>query len=160
MFLQQTVTSKCTPSQCSFTIGADSYTKTKYSNEMPNNYFTMHISHTDVLTYPPTPHNSHKHLHICTQPKIKTFRCYTNPCSRLHSLLCSHNSHTNHCSEQNESNPPHLFTLLLEDPFATHHNQMHILFGLIMRGGCVKKWQCETVKFLATVPTLLCENNG
>jgi len=44
--------------------------------------------------------------------------------------------------------------------FATHHNQMHVQFGLIMRGGCVKKRQCVTVKLLATVPTLLCENNG
>jgi len=28
-----------------------------------------------------------------------------------------------------------------------------------MRGGCVKKRQCVTVKHLATVPTVLCENN-
>ena len=37
---------------------------------------------------------------------------------------------------------------------------MHIQFGLIMRGGCVKNRQCVTVKLLATVPTLLSENNG
>ena len=37
---------------------------------------------------------------------------------------------------------------------------MHVPFGLIMRGGCVKKQQCVTVKFLATVSTLLCEKMG
>ena len=47
-----------------------------------------------------------------------------------------------------------------EQSFATHHNQMHVPFGLIMRGGCVKKQQCITVKFLATVSTLLCEKMG
>jgi len=29
-----------------------------------------------------------------------------------------------------------------------------------MRGGRVKKRQCTTVKLLATVPILLCDNNG
>jgi len=29
-----------------------------------------------------------------------------------------------------------------------------------MKGGHVKKRQCVTVKLMATVPTLLCENNG
>jgi len=33
-------------------------------------------------------------------------------------------------------------------------------FGVIMRGGRVKKRQCTTVKLLATVPILLCDNNG
>jgi len=54
VFLQQTVTSKHTPSRCSFTNGADNYhIKTKNCNEMPNNCFTMYIFHNDVLTYPP-----------------------------------------------------------------------------------------------------------
>jgi len=44
--------------------------------------------------------------------------------------------------------------------FVTHPNQMHIQFGVIMRGGHVKERQCINVKLLATVPTLLCENNG
>ena len=43
--------------------------------------------------------------------------------------------------------------------FATHHNQMHMQFGVIMTDGHVKKRQCITVKFLATKQTMLCENN-
>jgi hypothetical protein len=41
VFLDQLVTSKYTLSRCSFTTGADKYTKTKNTNEMPNNCFTM-----------------------------------------------------------------------------------------------------------------------
>jgi len=42
VFLQQIATSKYTPSRCSFTTGADKYhTKTKNTNEMSNNCFTM-----------------------------------------------------------------------------------------------------------------------
>ena len=45
VFLQQTATSKYTPSWCSFTIGADNYhIGTKNSNEMPN-CCTMYIFH-------------------------------------------------------------------------------------------------------------------
>jgi len=47
-------------------VGADNYhTKTKKCNEMPNNCSTMYIF------LPPPSHNSHKHFHICTQPKSK-----------------------------------------------------------------------------------------
>ena len=128
VFLQQTVTSKHTPSQCSFTTGADNYhTKTKNCNEMPNNCFTMYIFHNDVLTYLPIQQpQASSYLHTA---KIKTFRhvtlTQTADClgklhqskNFLHLLLCSLNSHTNHCSEQNESNPPHLSTLLFKEPF-------------------------------------------
>ena len=73
VFLQQTLTSKYTPSRCSFTPGADNYhTKTKNCNEMPNNCFTMYISHTDVLTYLPTQQpQAFAYLHTA---KIKTCR--------------------------------------------------------------------------------------
>ena len=58
VFLQQTVTSKYTPSWCTFTTGADNYhTKAKNSNQMPNSCFTMYIFHTDVLTYLPIQHS-------------------------------------------------------------------------------------------------------
>jgi len=124
VFLQQTVPSKYTPSRCSFTTGADNFhTKAKNSNEMPNNCFTMYIFRTDVLTYLPIQQSqAFAHLHTA---KIKTFRHVTLThkagClgkfhySRnfLHSLLCSYNAHTNHCPEQNESNLPHLSTLIL-----------------------------------------------
>jgi len=128
VFLLQKGTSKYKPSRCSFTIGADNcHTKTKNSNEMSNNGFTMFILHTDVLTYLPIQQpQACAHLHTA---KIKTFRSVTLTHAAgclgkllysrnfLHSLLSSHNSHANHCSEQKESYPPHLSTLLLKDPF-------------------------------------------
>ena len=113
---------------CSFTTGADNFhTKAKKSNEMPDNCFTMYIFHTDVLIYLPIQQpQAFAYMHTAN---IKTVRsvALTHAASCLgklhysrnflHSLLCSHNSHTNHCSEQNESNTPHLSTLLLKDPF-------------------------------------------
>ena len=117
-----------TLSRCSFTVAADNYhTKTKNSNDMPNSCFTMYMFHTDVLTYLPIQQpQASAYLHTA---KIKTFRFVTlNHAARClgkphksrnfpHPLLCSHNSHTNHCSKQDESNPPHLSTLHLKDPF-------------------------------------------
>ena len=128
VFLQQTVTSKYTLSRCSFTIGADNYhTKTKNSNEMPNNGFTMYIFPTAVLTCLPIQlAQAFAYLHTA---KIKTFRSVTlthavgclgklhQSRNFLHSLRCSHNSHTNHCSKQTESYLPHLSILLVKDPF-------------------------------------------
>ena len=94
---------------------------------MPIICFTKYIFHTDVLSYLPIKQpQAFAYLHTA---KIKTFRSVTlthaEGClgklhqSRnfLHSLLCSHNCHTNHSSEQNESIPPHISTLLLKDQF-------------------------------------------
>ena len=101
---------------------------------MPNNCFTMYIFHTDVLTYLPIQQpQASAYLH---RAKIKTFRHVTLThavdCLRkfhqsrnfLHSLCCSCNSHTNHCSEQTESNPLYLSTLLLNDPFLILYSQI------------------------------------
>ena len=80
VFLQQTLTSKYTTSRCSFTIGADNYhTKTKNSNQMPNNCSLCTFS--ILMCLPISPYNSHKHLHICTQP---TFRS----CTLTHAAGC------------------------------------------------------------------------
>jgi len=42
----------------------------------------------------------------------------------------------------------------------TSQSNEHVQSGVIMTGDRVKKRQCVTVKLLATVPILLCENNG
>ena len=94
---------------------------------MPNNCFTKYIFHTDVLSYLPIQYaKAFAYLHTAN---IKIFRSVTlthaagclgkrhQSRNFLHSLLGSCNSHNNHCSEQNESNPLHLSTLLLKDPF-------------------------------------------
>ena len=72
VFLEQTVTSIYAPSQCSFTNGDDNYTQTKNSSEMPNNFFTIYIYHTDVLTYV-----SVQTFAYLRTAKIKTFRYVT-----------------------------------------------------------------------------------
>ena len=145
VFLQQTATSKqCvvflqqplqyTPSQCSFTIGADNHcTKTKNCNGTPNNCFTVYILHTDVLTPlpPPSPYNSHKHLHTCTQPKLNfssvtlTMQQAVFRNSTSQQISCIYYPFhitlmlTTVLSTINpiQSNPPQLNTLPPKDPF-------------------------------------------
>ena len=104
---------------------------------MPNNCFTTYIFHTDVLTYLHIQYpQASVYLHIT---KIKTVRSVTlihaagclgklhKSRNFLHSLFCSYNSHTNHCSEQNESNPPHLSTLLLKAPILILYSQLRLV---------------------------------
>jgi len=78
-----------------------------------------------LMCIPTSQHNSHKHLHICTQPKSKLLDLSTQQTvlgsSTSQEISCIHYfihiTPKNHWAEQNESNPPHLSTLLLNDSF-------------------------------------------
>ena len=101
---------------------------------MPKNCSTMYIFHTHVLTYLPI---QQPRICISAHSQNQNFKSVTlihaagylgelhQSMNFLHSLLCSCNSHTNHYSEQNESYPPHISTLLLKDTFQYNtHSQI------------------------------------
>jgi len=70
VFLQQTVTSKYSPSWCSLKIGADKYHK-KPKIVLKCQTVVSLCTFSILICLPTSPYNSHKHLHTCTQPKSK-----------------------------------------------------------------------------------------
>ena len=123
VFLQQTLTSKYTPSLCSLQLGP-TIIRQKPKIVMKCQTTVSQCTFSILRCLPTSSYNSHKHLHTA---KINTFRSVTlthaASClgklyySRnfLHSLLCSYNSHTNHCPEQinpiQHTFPPDIFKI-------------------------------------------------